>query len=395
MELTLMCQDREVAAFSLDLETGRVLAVRPLSHASEAPLSVCLTGPDPADDLARFLARRTLSPWRRDLDQILEATHASSALQLALRAHGLTLSDPYWYRAADDTCTWKDIDFRRNNWDPAFGEAVIAQDWEALATASCMVPDVTSTGFAPKAWIQTDEGPRLLKAALGALGIDPVGEVLASRLATRILPTDASTPYDLVRRGTKLFSSCPLITAPDEELVSVRAFTERGFKPDGSPNRPAVWDKDTRATCAEVLEAAGISETWPYIAQLTTCAALAIQTDLHLGNCGIIRNVRTGAVRTAPLFDFGSCFGTAVNSRGIDMAVAMPQLAERYLAPKLRQLEPSWDYGWYDHQALDGFRAELEDALLQEALLSPGYVAIILDLFDHQRVYVDGMARRV
>ena len=134
MELTLMCQDREVAAFSLDLEAGRVLAVSPLAHANEAPLSVRLAGPDPADDLTRFLARRALSPWRRDLNQILEATQASSALELALRAHGLSISDPYWYRAADDACTWQDINFRSNGWDPAFGEAVIAQGWEALAT---------------------------------------------------------------------------------------------------------------------------------------------------------------------------------------------------------------------------------------------------------------------
>lgn len=75
----------------------------------------------------------------------------------------------------------------------------------------------------------------------------------------------------------------------------------------------------------------------------------------------------------------------------MDMAVAMPRLAERYLAPKLRQLDPSWSYGWYDPQALDGFRAELEEALLCEACLSPAYVAIVLELFDKQRTYVDGV----
>ena len=94
-------------------------------------------------------------------------------------------------------------------------------------------------------------------------------------------------------------------------------------------------------TCAQVLKATGVSHPWRYIAQLTVCATLALQNDLHLGNCGIIRNVRTGAIRPAPFFDFGGCFGTAVGRRGITAAMAAPQLAERFLASTFRQLKPS------------------------------------------------------
>lgn len=147
MELTLMCQDDEVAAFELDLATGRVTNVQPLAHAAQAPLSVRFAGPDPADDLARFVARRALSPWRADLTHILSATHASSTLELALQAHGLSLSDPYWYRAKDDRGTWASLNFFENDWDPAFGAAVLARDGEALATASCLVPDATRLGM--------------------------------------------------------------------------------------------------------------------------------------------------------------------------------------------------------------------------------------------------------
>ena len=147
MELTLMCQDLEVAAFELDLAAERVTNVRPLAHAQRAPLSIQLDGPNPADDLTRFARRRAISPWREDLSRILAATRAKSTLELALRARGLSLSDPYWYRAADDHSAWSSINFFENDWDPTFGESVLARNWAALATASCVVPDVTCAGF--------------------------------------------------------------------------------------------------------------------------------------------------------------------------------------------------------------------------------------------------------
>lgn len=84
---------------------------------------------------------------------------------------------------------------------------------------------------------------------MGELGADPAGEVLASRLAAHILPQGASVTYDLVQYGGQLFSSCPLMTSPDEELVSARAFTMRGPRPNDNKNCAAVWDEATMTTC--------------------------------------------------------------------------------------------------------------------------------------------------
>lgn len=394
MELTLMCQDREVAVFELDLAAQRVTDVLPLAHAGQAPLSIRLEGPDPAEDLTRFLTRRALSPWRADLGHILSATHAANAIELALRAHGLSLSDPYWYRAADDGSAWQSLNFFDNDWDPTFGEAVVAQDWETLATASCMVPDVTCTGFAPKAWVPTATGPRLRKAALAERGADPAGEVLASRLAALILPEGASLPYELEQRDGRLFSSCPLMVAPDEELVSARALCAPGPRHGQAEGRTAVWDEPASAAYVAILDAVGVPHPWQLVCWLLTCATLAMQSDLHPGNCGIIHNVRTGAVRPAPLFDFGGCFGTSANRRGVEAAVAAPRLAERFLTARCRRLDPSWDYTWYDCHALDGFCQQLEQFLEQEAQLPPAYVSVVAELFEQQRAYVEGTARK-
>lgn len=387
-----MCQDREVAAFDLDVATGRVGKVRSLAHAAQAPLSIRLDGPDPANDLTRFVARRALSPWRTDLEGILSATHAKSPVELALRAHGLSLSDPYWYRMAGEDTSWSASNFFDNGWDPTFGEAVLAHDMKALSMASCMVPDVTCSGFAPKAWVQAGEGPCLLKGALGELGIDPLGEVLAACLAARILTKDDYVPYDLVRRGDQLLSSCPLMTTRDEEFVSVRSLAPRSSQPMGTDDRMVAWDEDACSACITALEASGVPDPRRYVSQLTVCATLAMQNDLHLGNCGIIRNVRTGAIRPAPLFDFGGCFGTALSRRALSVVIAAPRLAERFLVARLRCLDPAWDYAWYDSRALDGFSEQLGQLLQQEGRLPSAYVSIILELFDLQRAYVDSVA---
>jgi hypothetical protein len=116
-----------------------------------------------------------------------------------------------------------------------------------------------------------------------------------------------------------------------------------------------------------------------------------MQTDLHLGNCGIIRNVRTGALRPTPLFDFGGCFGTSVEQAGIQAVITHPHMVERILVGRLKHLDPSWDCSWYDPHALDGFDRELEQLMLQVGKLSPEYVSVLIELFNRQRAYVDSI----
>lgn len=389
MELTLMCQDLEVAAFDLDIATGRVTDVRPLTYTAQVPLSVQLDGPHPARDLTRFVAHRAIPSGRYDLEDILSATHAENAIELALRAYGLSLSDPYWYRPPHSNASWLTMNFFDNDWDPSFGQAVIAHDWEALANASCLVPEVTSTGFAPKAWVRTDSGPRLLKGARGGLGAEPLGEVAATCLAARILPEGAYVPYELVRLEGSVFSSCPLMTTADEELVSVRALSfARPDRHTASKLGP-TWDERSMTKYVETLEAVGAEASRDTLVQLMMCATLSMQTDLHPDNCGVIHNTQTGTVRPAPLFDFGGCFGTSVNESGARAVVSMPILAARFLIGRLRHLDPSWDYSWYDPHALDGFAQELEALLLQDGLLPPDYATIMVGLFSSQLDYVN------
>ena len=384
-----MCQDREVAAFDLDVSTERVTNVQPLAHAAQAPLSVRLDGPNPTRDLTRFVVRRAMSPDRPDLEDILAATQAENAIDLALRAHGLSLSDPYWYRAPHTNASWHSLNFFDNDWDPGFGQAVIAHDWEALTKASCLSPDVTCAGFNPKAWIRTDDGPHLLKGARGGLGAEPLGEVAAARLAVRILPESVCVPYDLVRLEGKAFSSCPLMTTADEELVSIRDLPFARSRHHTSSKLGPAWDETSIADYVEALGAVGAKTSEDTVVQLTICATLSMQTDLHPSNCGVIHDTRTGAVRPAPLFDFGGCFGTSVNEPGAQAVIAMPSLAARFLVGRLRHLDPSWDYSWYDSHALDGFAQELEALLLQDELLPPEYVAIMIELFNCQLDYVN------
>ena len=185
-----MHQESEVLSFSLDVATGAEDDVQPLAHAEFAPLG--MFGGDGSTDantsasaLATFIQRRCIPCFRKDLPLILEATSAATPYELALRAHGLSLSDQFWHHAVGDTTTWSTCNFFDNSWDDSFGHAVLAQDYSALAHADTCVPDVTCYGAARKAWVRAEDGtPRLIKSSPRGEGT-LFGEALVSRMLAR------------------------------------------------------------------------------------------------------------------------------------------------------------------------------------------------------------------
>lgn len=389
VKLTLMHRDCEVLAFGLDLATGAVDDIRPLERADLAPLGVFSRGVDPEYALMSFMLRRSIRPSRADYLQILEALKVESALELSVRSSGFTLSDQYWYRSAGSDATWAGSNFFENEWDLAFGEAILARDYKALARADTCVPDVSCGGAARKAWVLGADGPRLLKASLNEGAGEVYGEVAGSRMLARILPEGEYVPYELVMRGGEAYSSCPVIVGPAEDLM-MPPF-DGGEETEPAPEQKTLFPNLTVGRgYGSMLELLGARGDGQATAKMGVVQTLLQRGDFHPGNFGIVRNADTGDVRLAPFFDLAGSFGTG-SGEELQIIRKDPTTAMLFVAAAFSDLDPSWDYSWYDPTALVGFGEELEALFSACDDLGPSYPALARKLFECQLSYVNSI----
>lgn len=392
------CED-EVLAFDLDLATGNISNVHALDRADLAPLGV-LDDEGVSDwALAQFVRRRSLLRFREDLPHILEALAASHPCELVVRTHGFSLSDQFWYRANGDTTTWAGSNFFDNGWDDAFGGAIIARDYDALAPADSFVPDLACGGGTRKAWLHTPDGPRLLKASYGG-ECEPVGEVLGARMLSRILDVGEYVPYELVSIGGGTYSSCPPVVNRDEDLLTPPTILSDSARSQASipPPAPGDWVGGVE----ELLESMGVANPRRAIAKAAVAESLLFKKDFHSGNYGFVRNAAgrnatghdatAGIARPAPFFDLAGSFGTfgIQHSHGAHRHRLTDGIR---VATWYSNLDPSWDYLWFVPTALDGFGEELERGLAACRGLPSEYPAIARELFDMQLDYVCSVVR--
>lgn len=384
MRYVLMNRDRAVVDFDVDILSGTVSDVRLLEGAAWAPLGILVAGNDPAPRLTRFVTRRTISFARPDISDILEATGAHNAVELAFRAGGFSLSDQFWYRAEGSSRSWREGNFFDNDWDPAFGQAVLARDYRALAHASILTPDVTCSGSSRKAWVPGETGPRLLKTAADA---GTLAEVLTSRMLSRLLGHDEFVPYELVEVAGVTLTSSPAMAGAEEEValawqVLSAANLHDLDEIDDLLGSPLV--EDFRAA----LAALGVETGEQVFAKRRLIDLLTLNRDVHSGNFGVIRNCASGEIRLAPFFDHDHCFGLAHRDNMV-WAVEHAQLTMLMLAHTFSDIDATLDYSWYDPHALDGFEDEFEPLLSSCEDVPPGYARLLARLFTLQRDYVN------
>ena len=383
-DVTLMHREDEVLAFRLNVETGEVGDVRLLERADLAPLGVIDRTQRSRRALRTFVGRRHLARNRKDLPHILEALSASHPVQLAIRAHGFSLSDQYWYRMQGDTITWAGSNFFDNGWDDAFGKAALARDYRMLAHVDSFVPDLNCGGGARKAWLHAEDGARLVKAAFDG-PCELVGEVLSSRMLSRMLGEGEYLPYEPVQIGKTTYASCPCMVNRNEDLLnpptilSATAFEQSELP----PHVPGDWKDGVM----ETLKSAGVARPLQAIAKMAVVESLLFKIDFHSGNLGLIRKADSGVMHPAPFYDLSGAFGTfgaqLSSKTHTDRAAAAMFTVAWY-----SNVDPSWDYSWFDPSRLDGFGDELELALSGCEEIPADYPAIAHELFDMQLNYV-------
>ena len=388
-----MQRNRELADFEIDPAAGDIRVIDASPEGDELLASVSPGLQDRNRALSWLARKRAISPLREDKDDVVAAFGAKSPVALVLMGHGLSLSDQFWYRAPGGTERWEDINFFDNGWDPGFGEAVLKRDYVRLASCSLDTPDATTCGRSVKMWEQGDGGIFLIKESLLPDGGDLIGAKLAVDLCARLFDESCYVPLDIVERYGRICSASPTMVAADEEfadgnrLRAIAGMREEPGKGDGDR-----MSEELLQSVIEAYAAVGVADASAHVAKMACFFCLTFTLDFHSGNFGIIRKIGTDAWRPAPIFDFEGPFGFSHDRRKIRALIANPHLAKLFCASAFSFLDPSWDWSWYDPQALEGFEDHAVEALAAIQGSLPGHEEVIADLFMMQRAYVNRVA---
>ena len=387
----LMYKDYEILSFIVDLRKSNIVFLEKLEHFDKAP-----HGFDKDDELSHklnnFFASRSIPCQRRGYKQILKATHSRNGFNLIFKGHGLSLSNHYWFRKHNEKLSYKDINFFTNKWDDSFGRALLSEDYDALANASLNVPDILTPGWGVKGWLYDEKrGPRLYKIGINENNSEEaLGEVLASRLAQRIFKKDEVLQYELeIIDGKYASVSSPLIGI-DEELISLSIYLSFEL------NRLYYGIRNNKSLLKvflNKLKKEGYSDLYTFFVKLNCLKSLCFVSDLHFGNVSVIKNISTGNVRVAPLYDLGGSFGSGNTAKKFLANVDKSTLLLIYYL--YSNLDPEWDYSWYDKDRLIGFEDEIKNVLSKSSFYTPKIIDFVISIYHQQKESLDELTSKI
>ena len=387
-----MHRNQELLDFEVDPVAGDI-RILDAPDADDALLSsLGLNGPDREASVAGAIRDRCISGNRLDRGEILDAFGARSSLELAFMGHGLSLADKLWYRTPGSTERWEDINFLDNVWDTTFYTKILTHDYKGLASCSPDIPDVTLGGRLRKAWERTEDGIFLLKEPSYEGDSDLEGEKLAAKLCLLLYGEDDYQPLSAVERYGRRFSASPLMVGRDEELVQGwRLYTMGGFD---KQEMKGFWNPITSQQYINIISRAGVPNARTYVAKVFAFFALAILLDFHSRNYGIIRNLETGECRAALPFDYDHAFGFPPEKQTLEVVCGNPFLASLFIAKEFSDLDPSWDWSWYDPQALEGFEGRIKEAYSHLTGFPSNFADLVAQAFVVQRDFVNNVASK-
>ena len=388
--LILMYKDYEVLSFEVTCgNRNKIRIIEKLKHFDKAPYEI-----NEADSkgninvaLFNFFASRCIPSQRSDYKKIIKYTNSINAFELSFKGHGLSLSNHYWFKRENEDLKYEDINFFTNKWDDSFARAVLNDKYKDLMNVDLNVPDILTPGWGVKGWICEDDGPKLYKLGINkSHSEEAICEVLASRLANRILSEGEALKYELKKINKQYASVSPLMINIDEELISLsKAIDEKTYLLYRNKN----LDKANWEQFLDAIKGSKIPGLYEFFIKLSCFRDLCFVSDLHFGNISFIKNNKTGEIRVAPLYDLGGAFGSTRTGKNL---IANPNKATYILIYYLfNDFDPSWDYSWYDKDKLIGFEDEIRDMLSLSEFYSPQLIDSIIEVYHHQKALLDEM----
>lgn len=237
-------------------------------------------------DIQMWLSGRQAPKHRAHIAELLRQCGCYNLDGYIRVTHALTLNDTFWVKPVDSNLQWDQVSLYSNEFDEtiariAFEGGMYGQQFSSTS------PEFGTDGAYAKCWIRKGKTIQLLKqGSEGArnAGLEPYSEYYASQISKEIC--EEYVDYDLKMYRGKLVSSCRLFT---NEQVGFAAI-DRIVKKD-----------------------AGVSELLSYFEsigngnafrRMLVFDALALNTDRHLGNFGVLVDNDTQRIlKMAPVFD--------------------------------------------------------------------------------------------
>lgn len=351
---TLMNREHEVFDFVYDAASDEFIEVVKVIDPKRAPLAIMSPQGKRASlsALTYWWKHRSIPTSRKGIDAKLRELGLSNPSRIPFNSLGLSLSDQYWIRPKGSDIDWGSVNFFNNPFsDMSMG------DW--LDQVGLDSPDNTSEGQLSKRWVHRNGAPILMKGGT-ANGQEPYNEVVATNLHERLLLPEDHVPYSLDQ-------------LPSGEVVSVCG----SFLTDVEEYIPAYYVMKTRAKAGhhdayqhyvECCSRLGVEGVERSLAKMIVTDDILGNTDRHLRNFGLIRNVETLEYRAAPIFDTGNsllCDKPDSILDGDDVSFETKPFSQ----DPNQQLRLVNDYSWFDPDALEGFADDVEDILGRNAAL--------------------------
>lgn len=358
---TLMNREHEIFEFIYDAQADEFIEVTQLIDLSRAPLG--LTSPRgksvSLSALTYWWRHRSIPISRAGMDAKLAALGLADPARIPFKSLGLSLSDQYWIKPAGSDLEWASVNFFAN----PFPEMQTG-DW--LAQVGLESPDNTSEGQLSKRWVHRKGIPYLLKGGM-ALGQEPYNEVVATRLYERLLRSSEYVPYELERLDDgQVVSACKVFLSDAEEYIPAYHVMQVVRRTGGC---------DAYRHYLECCARLGAEDAEAAVAKMIVTDDLIGNTDRHLRNFGLIRNVETLECRPAPLFDTGSSLLSG-KAEGALVAGDLAFTTKPFSDDPNQQLRLVSDYSWFDAAALEGFAEEAVSILEQNPALERRIPAI-------------------
>ncbi len=241
---------------------------------------------------------RGIPSWRKDLERLLEKLNVSSTEELLNKSYALSLSDQYWLKEEKSTVQWKDINFFKNDFSyEAYLEAALDSS-SATTTDKAILrsPNNTTDGMLQKGWIIEDGKRVLVKGTYTQSNEEPLNEWLASQICKRLGFYYCEYRIEWNEK-TKFVSKCDDFIDENEEIISAYDI----FQSEKKPNHINDYE-----FYISILEKHHVPNARKNVSDMFVVDYLMLNTDRHLKNFGVIRNVNTLEwVRTTPIFDTG------------------------------------------------------------------------------------------
>lgn len=255
-----------------------------------------------------WCASRILTLDRKYAKAILNSIGAAQATTdkeraaIALTYHCLSLTDIFWVRKKDELISYKEINLYENHLDNAFVD-VSLKGRQMTVQNDSLVPDLSTNGNFPKAWIRNKDGFFLLKDG-DVSSVD--NELLASKICQCFQCEQIIYNEDYFE--DEKVSSSKIITSLKYSIVSREAFEIYAINKEIDSNQ-------------YILELDGY-----HYYMMNILDYLIGNTDRHWGNWGLLVDNETNEpISLHALMDFNQAFQSYDTLDGANCQTVRPR----------------------------------------------------------------------